>query len=89
MTEKREMEERLTEAKGFFDTYKKEIGQSIREDKRVINVDFQDLSAFSHQLAEELIGSPEEIIGILETALEELGLIKNARVRFINIPQTV
>jgi len=86
--QKRETEERIAEAKGFFDTYRKEIGQSIREDRRVIVVDFQDLSEFSPQLAEELINAPEEILQVLETALDELGLIKGARVRFKNIPQT-
>ncbi|MBM3247271.1 minichromosome maintenance protein MCM [Candidatus Pacearchaeota archaeon] len=84
--EKREMEERIAEAKRFFDTYKKEIGKSIREDRKVIIVDFNDLSSFSHQLAEEVISGPEEILQILESALDDLGLIKNARVRFINIP---
>ena len=86
--QKRSTEEFIAEAKRFFDTYKKEIGRSIREDKRVIIVNFQDLSGFSHQLAEELLNSPEEIVQILETALEELGLIKNARVRFANIPDS-
>jgi replicative DNA helicase Mcm len=88
MAEKRETEERIAEAKGFFDTYKREIGQSIREDKRVIQVDFNDLAAFSHKLAEEVISSPEEILQLLETALDDLGLIKSARVRFLNIPET-
>jgi len=88
MAEKRETEERIAEAKRFFDTYRKEIGQSIREDKRVIQIDFNDLASFSHQLADELINIPEEIFQILETALEELGLIKSAKVRLINIPET-
>ena len=55
MAEKRELEERIAEAKGFFDTYRKEIGQSIRADKNVIFVDFNDLVAFSHKLGEELL----------------------------------
>ncbi|MDP1729364.1 MAG: hypothetical protein Q8L27_04130 [archaeon] len=88
MAEKREMEERIAEAKRFFDTYRKEIGQSIREDKRVVHIDFADLASFSHLLAEELIESPEEIINVLENALEDLGLIKKAKVRFFNIPET-
>jgi replicative DNA helicase Mcm len=88
LVEKRGTEERLAEAKRFFDTYRKEIGQSIREDKRVIIVDFTDLSLFSHELAEELLESPEEIIQVIESALDDLGLIKKARVRFVNIPQT-
>ncbi len=88
MPEKRETEERIAEAKSFFDTYRKEIGQSIREDKKVILIDFADLASFSHQLSEELLNSPEEIIQILETALDDLGLIKNAGVRFFNVPET-
>jgi replicative DNA helicase Mcm len=88
MPEKRETEERIAEAKRFFDTYRKTIGQSIREDKRVIQVDFNDLASFSPALSEELINSPEEVLQILETALDDLGLIKGARVRFFNIPET-
>jgi replicative DNA helicase Mcm len=88
MVEKRETEEKIAEAKRFFDTYKKTIGQSIREDRRVVHVDFNDLASFSHILAEELIRVPEETIQVLETALEDLGLIKNARIRFLNIPET-
>ncbi|MEK6885822.1 MAG: minichromosome maintenance protein MCM [Nanoarchaeota archaeon] len=88
MAEKREMEERIAEAKRFFDTYRKEIGQSIREDKRVIQIDFNDLASFSHKLADELINIPEEIFQILETSLEELGLIKSAKVRLLNVPET-
>ncbi len=88
MVEKKDTEELIAEAKKFFDTYKKEIGQSIREDKKVIVVNFEDLASFSHRLAEELINSPEEVFQIMEVALEDLGLIKNARVRFSNIPAT-
>lgn len=88
MPEKRETEERIAEAKRFFDTYRKTIGQSIRDDKRVIQVDFNDLSSFSPMLSEELINAPEEVLQILETALDDLGLIKGARVRFLNIPET-
>jgi len=86
--EKRETEELLREAKGFFETYKKEIGRSVREDKKVILIDFEDLAEFSHKIAEELLTSPEEILRVLETALDELGLIKNPRIRLLNTPKT-
>jgi len=88
MFEKRDTEELLIEAKGFFETYKKEIGRSIREGRKVIIVDFAELSEFSHQFAEELLNYPEEVFQILESALEDLGLIKNARIRLINTPVT-
>ena len=49
--QKKSTEDLITEAKKFFDTYKREIGQSIREDKRVIVVNFNDLAIFSHKLS--------------------------------------
>jgi replicative DNA helicase Mcm len=81
-------EELIAEAKLFFDTYKKEIGESIRKGKKVIFVNFDDLSSNSPVLAEALIGNPEEILQLLETALEDTGLIKTPRIRFINLPET-
>ncbi len=87
MQEKRELEDKINDAKGFFETYKREIGRSIREDKKVIFVDFADITEYSHQLAEEILTSPEELFQILEVALDDMGLIKNARVRLFNIPE--
>ena len=81
-------EELIAEAKLFFDTYKKEIGESIRKGKKVIFVNFDDLSSNSPVLAEALIGNPEEILQLLETALEDSGLIKTPRIRFLNLPET-
>jgi len=81
-------EELIIEAKSFFETYKKEVGESIRKGKKVVSVNFDDLAENSPVLAEALIGGPEEILQLLETALEETGLIKNPRIRFINLPET-
>ncbi|MBT4135598.1 hypothetical protein HOD75_03040 [archaeon] len=81
-------EELIIEAKSFFETYKKEIGESIRKAKKVIYVNFQDLSSSSPTLAEALISNPEEILQLLETALEETGLIKLPRIRFNDLPNT-
>jgi len=85
---KRELEEQILEAKGFFETYKKEIGQSIRDNKKIVKVNFQDLAKHSHIFAEELLSRPEEMLQILETALDDIGLIKKARIRLTNIPKT-
>ncbi len=85
---KKTNEELITEAKSFFETYKKEIGDSIRRGKKVVFVNFDDLSSSSPLLAEALIGNPIEILQILETALEDTGLIKWPRIRFITLPET-
>ena len=88
MEQKKGAEDLIAEAKRFFETYKKEIGRSIRENKKVILVDFDDISGFSPGLAEELLASPQEILGFFETALDEMGIIKKARVRLVNLPSS-
>jgi replicative DNA helicase Mcm len=85
---KRTNEELIVEAKSFFETYKKEIGESIRKGKKVVFVNFDDIASNSPLLSENLIASPEEVLQILETALEETGLIKNPRIRLNNLPET-
>ncbi len=86
--EKKNNEELIIESKAFFDTYKKEIGESIRKGKKVVFVNFEDIASSSPVLSEALITNPEEILQLMETALEETGLIKNARLRLNNLPET-
>jgi len=86
MAEKK-TEELILDARNFFNVYKKEIGRSIREGKKTIYIDFNDIASFSHELAELLISQPEEILQVLEVALEESGLISNPRVRLTSLPE--
>ncbi len=81
-------EELIIEAKSFFATYKKDIGESIRKGRKVVFIHFNDLASHSPILSEALISNPEELLQILETALEETGLIKDARIRLNNLPET-
>jgi len=81
-------EELIIEAKSFFSSYKKDIGESIRKGKKVVFISFDDLASHSPILSEALMSNPEELLQILETALEETGLIKNARIRLNNLPAT-
>ncbi len=81
-------EELIIEAKRFFEEYKKEIGESIRKGRKVVFINFDDLSKMSPELSEALILSPEEILQLLEVALEDTGLIKNPRIRFNNLPES-
>jgi len=86
--EKLETEELLSEARGFINSYKKEIGRRIREGRNVIFVDFNDVASFSHVLAEHLIFYPEEALQLMELALEESGLLEKPRIRLLNLPET-
>jgi replicative DNA helicase Mcm len=87
MEKKAKQEELIIEAKNFFNFYKKKIGESIKEGKSVVLVGFKDLESFSHELAEELAVNPEETLGLLEMALEDLGLISNPRIRLVECPE--
>ena len=87
MVEKK-TEELLLEARNFFNFYKKEIGKSIKEGKKIIYIDFNELSSFSHELTELLAETPEEILQVLEVALDESGLVSSPRVRLNNVPET-
>ena len=48
-------EDFISEAKGFFNSYKKQIGKAIRETGNIIFIDFDDLSSFSPVLSEQLL----------------------------------
>jgi len=81
-------EDLVNEAKEFFETYKQEIGKFAKESKKSVFISFQDLASFSHDLAEKLLYQPEEIIQVLEIALEETGLLSSAHVRLIELPKS-
>jgi replicative DNA helicase Mcm len=79
-------EELVLDAKSFFNAHKEELGESIRKKSNVIFIDFMKLSEFSNKLSEEVIINPEDAMRTLELAVEELGFVKNARVRLKNFP---
>ncbi len=85
---KKSKEELITEAKNFFDFYKKELGESLRKRNNVIFLDFMKISEFSNKLSDEILATPEETITLIEIAIEESGLLSKPRVRLTNLPET-
>ncbi|MFZ1970629.1 MAG: minichromosome maintenance protein MCM [Candidatus Nanoarchaeia archaeon] len=81
-------EELIIEAKNFFDFYKKELGDSIRKGNSVIFLDFMKITEFSNKLSDEILAMPEETLSLIETAIEESGLINKPRVRLTNLPDS-
>ncbi|MBU0958072.1 MAG: minichromosome maintenance protein MCM [Nanoarchaeota archaeon] len=81
-------EELILESRNFFEAHKKEIGNAVRQGKTTIIVDFSELAERSPTLADYLFTNPDETIEILEVALEEMGLVKNPRVRFNELPES-
>ena len=86
--EKGKTEDLIIEAKKFFDSYKKEFGNSIRKGSNVIFIDFMRLTEFSNKLSDEILANPEDALRIIELSIEESGLVRNARVRLVNAPKS-
>jgi len=81
-------EDLINEAKNFFNTQRKQLGESAKSSEKIVKVNFDELSEQSPELAERLIISPEETVQVLELALHEGGLISNAKVRLISLSKT-
>ena len=87
--ELKKQEEMIQEAKNFFESNKKKIGESIREKERVIILSFNDIVLHSPELAEQLLKTPLETLPVLENSLAEtLTGIKNVRIRLLDIPDS-
>jgi replicative DNA helicase Mcm len=81
-------EELIIEAKNFFNTQKKQLGDSAKKGEHVVRIDFMELSEQSPDLAERVIMKPDDTLKILEIALHEGDIIKDARIRFANLAKT-
>ncbi|MBI5148921.1 minichromosome maintenance protein MCM [Candidatus Pacearchaeota archaeon] len=79
-------EDLIIEAKEFFDSYKKEIGKFAKTEKKSVHISFHDLAAHSPELAEQFLQTPDEVLQVFSIALEELGLMSNAKIRFLDLP---
>ena len=86
MEKRRGQEEIILEAKNFFDAYKKDIMETARSGERIVRTKFSDIEKFSTTLADNITENPEETIALLESALEESELVKNPRIRFLDVP---
>ena len=79
-------EEALSIAKEFFELNRADVIRGMSGEHKVVHVNFDEFSAHTPELAENLIERPEETIQLLEIALEELEWAPNdARVRFTSI----
>lgn len=88
MVNEKTRESLVIEAKSFFDSHKKELGESLRRGRNVIQLDFMKLSEFSNKLSEEILSNPEDTLSLMEVAIEEFGLVENPRVRLTNLPES-
>ncbi|MCX6742092.1 MAG: minichromosome maintenance protein MCM [Candidatus Pacearchaeota archaeon] len=80
------MEDLIIEAKEFFEYYRTQIGKSAKKGEKAIHVSFQDIASFSNTLADQLLAKPEEVLSVMELALDEVGLVSNAKIRLLDMP---
>ena len=67
------------------------LAAAIHAGQKFIVVEFNALSSFSPELAEQLLEDPEEVVRAAEVAIEQFDFdadLKNFRVRFANLPVT-
>ncbi len=89
MGEKKLTNDELTlEAKNFFDLYKREIGEFLKRDNRVIPLNFMKLTEFSNKLSDEILADPEKTIEIIESAIQDVWTISGVRIRLSNLPES-
>jgi len=70
--------------------YHDNLFETIRKGKNFFVIDFQELSRFDPELAEELLEQPEETIKAAEIAVEQFELprpLKRFKIRLTNIPE--
>ncbi len=79
-------EELIIETKEFLEYYKNEIGKYAKRGQKAVQISFNDVATFSNELADQILAKPEESIAMFELALDEIGLIKNARIRLTGLP---
>lgn len=83
--------EQIKKFEEFFElNYKPKLLQNIRKDKESLDVDFWELSKFDHELADELLESPEDVFAAAEEAVKQVVDIKTKKfiLRFCNMPKT-
>ncbi|MEM4648006.1 MAG: hypothetical protein QXO12_01695, partial [Candidatus Pacearchaeota archaeon] len=83
------MEEKiLIEAKAFIENYKKEIIKQIKKGQKSVIIPFNEISEFSHELAEYILENPEEALATLGFILDEMDIGKNIKIRLTNLPKS-
>ncbi|MBR9690993.1 minichromosome maintenance protein MCM [Candidatus Woesearchaeota archaeon] len=76
----------------FLDSiYKAELLEQISKGHKFLNIEFNELSKFSPELAEELLDNPEDVIKAAEIAVERFetdGDTENFVIRFSGLPDS-
>ncbi len=83
--------EQIEKFKEFIEKhYQKQLNRAIKKGDKALILSFSELSKFDHDLAEQLLLDPEEIIKAAELSLESFDLPQDItlKIRFIELPES-
>lgn len=83
--------EQIKKFQEFIDKfYQSKLLEASRKGKQFLIINFEELLKFNHELAEELLEKPDEVIRASELACQEFDLASNInlKIRFENLPST-
>ena len=86
-----EVVEQIDKFKEFIEeNYRSRLYKVVREGRRSLVLDFNDLSKHDPDLSEELLNEPEDLLKAAELSLEQfdLGDTLNIRIRIKNLPES-
>ena len=84
-----ETSEHIEKFQEFFESQKEELYEASISDLKSINVNFSDISKFDHELGQELLNEPEDVLRAAELAITNIELPNpNIKVRIYNLPKT-
>lgn len=84
-----ETSEHIEKFQEFFENQKDVLYEASIGDLKSINVDFSDISKFDHELGQELLNEPEDVLKAAELAITNIELPNpNIKVRVFNLPKT-
>ena len=84
-----ETSEHIEKFQEFFESQREELYEASISDLKSINVNFSDISKFDHELGQELLNEPEDVLRAAELAITNIELPNpNIKVRIYNLPKT-
>ena len=84
-----ETSEHIEKFQEFFESQKEELYEASISDLKSININFSDISKFDHELGQELLNEPEDVLKAAELAITNIELPNpDIKVRIYNLPKT-
>ena len=92
MTTNMDSKELIKRFHGFFDEHmRREIRQAIHNDKDILPIDFFEISQYDHELGEQILERPIDVLEIINLTLKQFtddNDTKSPKARLMTLPST-